>query len=298
MIRILWILAFTFCSAYSSSYNYQTYHFEDGLPTNLTKVVIQDSLGFIWVGTDAGLVRFNGKNFESFNEGLPSLYIKDLVPDKGGKVFVVTDQGISILYPGYINVKIEPFLDGSAKIEAGKVNYPKTIYRDSKNRLWISEPRSVALYDSNGLQHFVFDRKHETQSYLKSFHYFEDKNNVLYLTSQRGWLMYFNEQIKQFEEIPFPQTANKNYIFDDLEKVDENLFLVVGESSLFEIIPDIYNTKIREIEGVGSMQSINKADNGQIIIGTTVKSTRNRKEGSFHFPHNTSDAFRARRLKI
>lgn len=39
---------------------------EDGLPSQTTYQVVQDSIGFIWIGTSNGLVRFDGKEFKSF----------------------------------------------------------------------------------------------------------------------------------------------------------------------------------------------------------------------------------------
>ena len=39
---------------------------EDGLPSNVVNAIVQTRNGFLWVGTDAGLVRFNGSRFIPF----------------------------------------------------------------------------------------------------------------------------------------------------------------------------------------------------------------------------------------
>jgi ligand-binding sensor domain-containing protein len=40
---------------------------EDGLPSNRIYDIMQDSKGYLWLGTDNGLVRFNGKEFKEFS---------------------------------------------------------------------------------------------------------------------------------------------------------------------------------------------------------------------------------------
>ncbi|SMO57275.1 two-component regulator propeller domain-containing protein [Gracilimonas mengyeensis] len=45
----------------------QTWTIEDGLPVNTVGLVSQDSLGYLWVNTYDGLVRFDGLNFKVFN---------------------------------------------------------------------------------------------------------------------------------------------------------------------------------------------------------------------------------------
>ncbi|MCB0283541.1 MAG: response regulator [Calditrichaeota bacterium] len=269
MYRVIIILFVLQLSLFANGFNFKTYHFEDGLPTNLTKVALQDSLGYIWIGTDAGLVRFDGSNFKLFNTNIASPYIKDLIPAKHGQILVITDLGVSRLYPDYNDVKIEPLLNGSAIVESGKVNYPKTAYIDSRNRLWISEPGSIAIYKNGQLEHFIFDKVHETQSYTSSFHLFEDHNKMLYALSQRGGLFYFNEDKQQFEEITFKKNPSSVYIFDDLIKVEEDFFIAVGNNTLYEIIPDAGTTRVHSFDGVGSMQSIGISGSGKLVIGTT-----------------------------
>ncbi|MBI1182654.1 hypothetical protein GC194_00170 [bacterium] len=52
----------------------KTYTIQEGLPDNVVHCGTQDKYGFIWLGTRAGLVRFDGQNFLSFstNDGLPA----------------------------------------------------------------------------------------------------------------------------------------------------------------------------------------------------------------------------------
>ncbi|NML69926.1 hypothetical protein HHL23_08950 [Chryseobacterium sp. RP-3-3] len=43
------------------------YNEEDGLNNSYTYSVSQDRNGFLWVGSDNGMFRFDGKEFKHFN---------------------------------------------------------------------------------------------------------------------------------------------------------------------------------------------------------------------------------------
>ena len=46
---------------------FTNYTVADGLPTNTVNDIIQDSRGFVWMGTAQGLVRFDGNKFTVYN---------------------------------------------------------------------------------------------------------------------------------------------------------------------------------------------------------------------------------------
>ena len=51
----------------TSEYIIKTWTIEDGLPQNSVISLIQTSDGYIWFGTELGLVRFNGVELKIFN---------------------------------------------------------------------------------------------------------------------------------------------------------------------------------------------------------------------------------------
>jgi ligand-binding sensor domain-containing protein len=52
-----------------SSYLRKTFTIEDGLPTNEVHAILQTQNGFLWLGTEAGLARFDGQHFTPINIG-------------------------------------------------------------------------------------------------------------------------------------------------------------------------------------------------------------------------------------
>ncbi len=61
---------------------YKHYTTRDGLPHDLIFRMCQDQKGYMWFGTDAGLAKFNGEEFQVFtmSEGLRSSFVIDVIP--------------------------------------------------------------------------------------------------------------------------------------------------------------------------------------------------------------------------
>lgn len=69
-------------------YTFQHYTDEDGLPQNSVKCLAPDEHGFMWMATENGLVRFDGKQFLTFNGSnlaLRNSRILHICPDVNGK---------------------------------------------------------------------------------------------------------------------------------------------------------------------------------------------------------------------
>lgn len=72
----LFIFFFIFCciaqmgAAAEDSLQYSIQHFtnENGLPQNSVKSIAADEYGFVWLATESGVVRFDGRHFKLFNK--------------------------------------------------------------------------------------------------------------------------------------------------------------------------------------------------------------------------------------
>lgn len=90
-MKILWILLLflpKLILAQSTPEHFQ-YTVEDGLPSMECYDITQDNQGYIWIGTDHGLVKFNGKKFEAFttDDGLPTNVVFKFYPDASGRIW-------------------------------------------------------------------------------------------------------------------------------------------------------------------------------------------------------------------
>ena len=115
----------------------------NGLPTNSLQTLCQTRDGYIWIGTDDGLARFDGKNFTVYstsNSKLPHNSIQALLEDPRGNLWIGTRSGLA------------SYQDGEFvffKTERGKAN--NAIYDiayEAPNRIWIGTEEGLNLFDT------------------------------------------------------------------------------------------------------------------------------------------------------
>jgi signal transduction histidine kinase/ligand-binding sensor domain-containing protein len=82
----------------------QAWVLENGLPQNSVQALAQTPDGFLWVGTEAGLARFDGSGFQIFDRNstpaLPASDIHCLLATSDGALWVGTSQGLARLTDG------------------------------------------------------------------------------------------------------------------------------------------------------------------------------------------------------
>lgn len=75
----------------------QKYTVNEGLVDSYVLNIFQDSQGFLWIGTAAGLSRFDGKEFVNYGyeAGLPDLRVDAIFEDANRRLWVGTRRGIA-----------------------------------------------------------------------------------------------------------------------------------------------------------------------------------------------------------
>ena len=79
-------------------YDFIRYSISEGLPQSQVFAAMQDSRGYMWLGTQGGGVcRFDGSKFDIFtaDDGLPSNYVTALFEDSKHRIWVGTNRGFS-----------------------------------------------------------------------------------------------------------------------------------------------------------------------------------------------------------
>ena len=101
---LLIILLITTNIVYVSAYNninFKNITSEDGLSQGTVETIIQDDQGYIWLGINDGLCRYNGYEFkiykhdEELENSITNNYIVDIKQDNSGNIWVGTANGLS-----------------------------------------------------------------------------------------------------------------------------------------------------------------------------------------------------------
>ena len=122
----------------------------DGLPSNSIKCFFKDSRGYLWIGTDAGLCRYDGKNMKVYNEsnGLKYTQVWSIIEDKKHNLwFSVYGSGLA-KFDGkkftYFNKK-----NGLINNNIRKVHYSK-----KNDCLILATENGVSIFDGNKFKSF------------------------------------------------------------------------------------------------------------------------------------------------
>ncbi len=199
--------------------NYQITRFtnDDGLYSNLIKSIFVDDSGFLWVSTDGGVLRYNGINFR----GVQYQFCKQVTSDKQGNIIFAYDMGIIKLEVENHNIKESRLVFGNNTELPNSVHYPKSVFVDSKKRIWIGEYNHLAKWENGKF------KKYKTflsnSSWERSFFCFEE-DGVIYALSHNGGFCYYNEKEDRMVQIPSPDLYNKMAI-SAVCKVDSMYYL-------------------------------------------------------------------------
>ncbi len=82
-----------------ANYGRQTWVMENGLPQNTVQALVQTRDGFVWLGTEVGLVRFDGNGFQVFDKNstpaLPGNDVRCLLATRDGALWIGTSEGLA-----------------------------------------------------------------------------------------------------------------------------------------------------------------------------------------------------------
>ena len=146
----------------SQQYNIRSFSFPQGLFTYNIKKTLQDGYGFIWIATQDGVYRFDGKSFESFkknhldNNTIRENFIFDIALGEGEDLYISAFHGgIDVINTR--TLKVSHLLSKANEKEDGLPNLWITeIYFDQHKQLWIGGEDYLVVYntETKKVRHF------------------------------------------------------------------------------------------------------------------------------------------------
>ncbi len=151
---------------------------DHGLPQNTVTAICQTRDNFLWLGTKAGLTRFDGARFEVFDAGntpeLPDSWITSLVEDDNGRLWIGSWLGLTIYEAGQFRRfrEIERF---SSTV--------LTIFKSRSKALYFGTARGLVRYDGHELT--AFDQSKAIGSgYVRDIA--EDRDGTIWIAVEAG----------------------------------------------------------------------------------------------------------------
>jgi diguanylate cyclase (GGDEF)-like protein len=196
---------------------------EDGLPQNSVQVMLQDSTGFLWIGTEEGLVRYDGYSLKVFkheannSNSLSGNYILSLLEDSQGNLWVGTRGGGLNQFDSKTQ-QFTHYRHRASDANSLSNDEVRSLVEDAQGNLWVgTRGGGLNQFDSK-TQQFTHYRHRASDanslSHDNVYSLLEDSQGNLWVGTRGGGLNYFNLKTQQFTHYRL-QTGDANSLSND-----------------------------------------------------------------------------------
>jgi ligand-binding sensor domain-containing protein/signal transduction histidine kinase len=162
-------------------FGHQAWRTDSGLPQNTVHSILQTRDGYLWLGTDGGLVRFDGIDFVTFDAENTSPFksdtVYDLLQDESGALWISTAAGLV------------RYQDGSFAAYVAAQGLPADAvwftHEDRRHRLWAITSAGPAWFNGKS---FVAVSGAQSAGPLQRHALAEDAHGTLWLGGSSGVL--------------------------------------------------------------------------------------------------------------
>lgn len=208
-------------------YNFKNYTVEDGLAQSQINDINQDSQGYLWIGTESGLSRFDGLNFVNFSidDGLPDNKVEKIYFHKN-ECWIATPSGLA----KFTDDRFIPYLFD----EPERVNDVKYF----QGKIYVASNSGLMVLEDGIYTKIPF----EDESSLTIRTIINVNDEYLYCGSRNG--LYKWDGSFELTENKVLQTAN----ISDLEIINDQLLISTYGDGLVRYNPEADSLFIYDLE--------------------------------------------------
>ena len=259
------------------------YSLDQGLSQISVNSIIQDSYGFLWIGTQDGLNRFDGYEFIVYRHqpsdphSLSSSHIQSVMEDRDGNIWVGTRDGLNKFSRSGNNFEVfryEPGIQGS--ISNNNILY---VFQDRAGILWLKTDSGLDRFDpATGIfSHYphYYDPFNLASATGHAVIY-EDETERLWIGSRDGLLL-FTRETGEFARYCHDPADPGSLSNDNIQTIQESAgYFLIGTGNglnIFDAEKGIFSTFYPE-EAAGyqfsanNIISITEGQQGEIVVGT------------------------------
>jgi ligand-binding sensor domain-containing protein/anti-sigma regulatory factor (Ser/Thr protein kinase) len=230
---------------------------EEGLPSNEVYSIVQDTDGFIWIGCDAGLVRYNGVSFKQFkNKAQKSRVMAGLVVSPSGRIYG-TNFSNQIFY----------FENDSLRELNGWQGNVANISIDKEAKLWVSGLDGLFSYNE---QDNTWSEPDTSITGVRGA-IINSEGAVWFLNSKENKVGSIRNGSTQFYEVKHPTNINFNLA---------TYYLFVGISG--EWVISVANGDLYKRQGEAFLPFVSNNLN-EVLVGRKYNHIREMPDGQLWF---------------
>jgi ligand-binding sensor domain-containing protein len=194
---------------YSQQYNFHNYSVKDGVAQSQVYSLLQDSRGYLWMGTrGGGITRFDGTEFKTYTvkDGLINNYVFCIKEDVQHNLWIGTNNGLS--YYNGIQFKNYSVAGDSAQIWVQEIAF------DKKGRKWLATNVGIILFD--GKNFINISKKLRMKSEVVNALHIDKKGNIWFGTGKG--LYRIIDKGKTFDYVYYSRMTNSITCIKEDEK--------------------------------------------------------------------------------
>jgi len=231
-IGLIVLLCLITYSSFAQKINFSHY---TAVETQLSQSVVicsfQDSYGYLWIGTQNGLNRFDGYKFKVFlhnpndSTTISNNWIFSIVEDKNNDIWIATKNGLNKYNRQSGNFHREYY-----KNDRTTKDIVYGLFKTKANNILINDENSLYKYNFDSGFSIILDKEETENKIVKDYNIpvFVDSENYIWLGSTNG-ILRVNPDDYSF--IRYSTQNSKNYLSSDIIYSifeDKNGFVWIG----------------------------------------------------------------------
>ena len=200
----------------------------EGLSNNSVRSIFRDSRGFLWIGTESGLNKYDGYSFQQYhrnNSGLSNDAINNIFEGPEGNVWIGTSDGYSIYdyKTGKFNNNYKNILEKLKIPSKNILGIGKTL----KNEFWAYDYSKLYIWDNNSLKAYPLSTKKISNISIGA--------QYIHIMYSNGVLYSINKQTSETKEIAIPAVYRpllENHEPNVYTDHNENIWIYTYQNSL------------------------------------------------------------------
>lgn len=259
-------------------YNFSSLSKLQGLRHDQVRSLIQDKMGNIWLGTDDGLTKYDGKYFSHYttNQGLNNNLILSLLEDSKGNIWFGTFRGGVTKYDG-------KYLTNFSTNEGLPDNVVNCIFEDKAGNIWLGTGKGAVKFDGKNFTTYT-DKDGLFHNDVRAI--IEDKQGIIWIgTYGGGYSLFDGKSFSNFTENPDVDYKFISTFFKDNEN---NIWIGTANNGVLKYNGTNYiRFSIKEGLTSNNIRSIFQDKEGNIWIAT-ADSGISKFDGKFFTNYSTA----------
>jgi ligand-binding sensor domain-containing protein/serine phosphatase RsbU (regulator of sigma subunit) len=282
---LVFILLFSFSAQIFAQENnsvFKKYDVRDGLSLSAINCLLVDNKGFLWIGTQDGLNKYDGYNFLVYRHDpndvntIVANHIQAIYEDRESNIWLGTREGLDLLNRKTGN--FYHFAHDGDNINSLVSNDIQAICQDMNDVMWIKTPNHLSSFDLKTGKFRAFEHYYDIFRFSSDNIFYQmivDKKGLVWMPTKDG-LFFFDPDKEQFKQF-LVEDGNSSCISDNearsiFQSTDGRIF--VGTANGL----NLYNRRTHDFErfyfqgkpgsGWNSINSILESTDGQMIVGT------------------------------